>query len=120
MDLLRKYTKLIKEHDFIIVLFIGVSLAYASTLVYGLWKDAHYHLNCLSFLFYILSLWLTTYDKFKHTHNTKLLIAFALFSSASNVFDEFFYDATKIEINDLIRLSTVILATLACKKSFKQ
>lgn len=100
---------------------LGLLFAFSSNVLEQfLWDYSFYHLNSLSFLFYLLSVYTTTYKGFKHNYKTKTLIVFSLFCSASNSIDEFFYDATTLEFNDLIRITTIIIATLKCKKYFKQ
>lgn len=105
---------------FIISLVVGYLSALASTLFYShLWDNAYYQLNSFAFVMYALAILSNTVKEFKHSKRIKLFVIFIFLNTISNFFDETFYNATQIEINDLIRLITIILITLQCKKHIK-
>lgn len=117
---LSNYIHSFKKYLFVISITIGVSCAIISTFFYDLLgEDSFFRLQSLSFTFYAISLFITTYRYFKHTTITKTLIVFVLLCTISNSVDEFIYDATKVEFNDITRLTTIILITLACNRYFK-
>lgn len=116
----KRFIELIKKYSFIISIVFGFSCAMVSTLFYKyLGEASFFRLQSLSFTFYAISLHLTTYKNFKHTPTTKTLIVLVVLCTASNSVDEFIYDATKVELNDLIRLITITITTLVCKRYFK-
>ena len=116
----KSFIELIKKHSFIISIVSGFSCAMTSTLFYKyLGELSFFRLQSLSFTFYAISLHLTTYKNFTHTPITKTLIVLVVLCTASNSVDEFIYDATKLELNDLIRLITITITTLLCKRYFK-
>lgn len=91
-----------------IYLLLGVVSGYASSLLYPwLWNGAYYHLIELSILFYLLAL----KTKKSYSIGWEAINNFALLSILSVIFDEVFYDATKLEINDSITILVITIVT---------
>jgi len=81
-----------------------------------LWDDAYYHLMEVGFIFYLLAFYtLSKHDSkgFNNLWQTTTLII--LLCSVSTLWDEAFHDATKVEFNDLIRITTIILISILIK-----
>ena len=81
-----------------------------------LWNDAYYHLMEVGFIFYLLAFYILSKHDSKAFNNlwqtTTLII---LLCSVSTLWDEAFHDATKVEFNDLIRITTIILISILIK-----
>lgn len=81
-----------------------------------LWKDSYYHLMELGFIFYLLSFYLLSKQDTKGFSKLwETIIFIILLSSVSTLVDEFFYDATKVEFNDIIRMSTITFVSIKIK-----
>lgn len=81
-----------------------------------LWKDSYYHLMELGFIFYLFSFYLLSKKDtkgFSKLWDTITLII--LLSSVSTLVDEIFYDATKVEFNDIIRITTITFISFKIK-----
>lgn len=81
-----------------------------------LWNNAYYHLMELGFIFYLFSFYLLSKQDtkgFSKLWDTITLII--LLSSVSTLVDEVFYDATKVEFNDIIRITTITFVSFKIK-----
>jgi len=81
-----------------------------------LWDSAYYHLMEMGFIFYLLSFYLLSKHDTKSFSNLwQTITLIILLCSVSTLIDEIFYDATKVELNDLIRITTIILISIKIK-----
>ena len=81
-----------------------------------LWNDAYYHLMEMGFVFYLLSFYLLSKRDSKGFSNLwQTITLIILLCSVSTLWDEVLYDATKVEFNDLIRITTIILISILIK-----
>lgn len=81
-----------------------------------LWNDAYYHLMEMGFVFYLLSFYLLSKRDSKGFSNLwQTITLIILLCSVSTIIDEIFYDATTIESNDLVRITTITLLSIKIK-----
>jgi len=92
-----------------ILLVMGFVCAISSSLLSQelLWDNSYYHLMEASFCLYLSSLYICVKCGVKYSDKWIKVPLFVLLSSISTICDELFYDATKVELNDLIRLVSI-------------
>jgi hypothetical protein len=84
-----------------------------------LWNNAYYHLMELGFIFYLLSFYLLSKkDSQEFTKLWKTITLIILLCSVSTLIDELIYDATKVELNDFIRIITIIYISFKLNYKF--
>lgn len=99
---------------------------YFSAMVGGLfaqnylWNESYYHLMEIGFIFYLLSFYLLSkQDSKKFTTLWQTITLIILLSSLSTFIDEIFYNAQKVELNDLIRFIFIVLVSFKIKYKWK-
>ena len=96
-----------------ISIILGLITQFINCTIYEkLWEGAFYHLNSLSFLLFIFSLYLTYKDKWKY------LSIIILYSALHQFSEELFFDATKIQVSEYISF-TILLTLLLLRKHGK-
>lgn len=111
----------IKNNTTLIVkasLLLGfVSAMFGSLIAQSyLWYSAYYHLMEIGFIFYLLAFYiLSKHDSKAFSKLWQTITLIILLCSVSTLWDEFFHDATKVEFNDLIRITTIILISILIK-----
>ena len=84
-----------------------------------LWDSAYYHLMEMGFIFYLLAFYLLSKHDTKSFNNLwQTITLIILLCSVSTIIDEIFYDATILEMNDLVRITTIILISIKIKYKF--
>jgi len=81
-----------------------------------LWDDSYYHLMELGFVFYLYAFYtLSLKDSKAFNSLWQTITLIILLCSVSTIVDEIFYDATTVELNDLVRITTIILISIKIK-----
>lgn len=81
-----------------------------------LWDYAYHHLMEIGFVFYLLAFYLLSLkDSKAFTNLWQTITLIILLCSLSTIWDEVFYDATKVEFNDLIRITVIITISILIK-----
>jgi len=84
-----------------------------------LWKDAYFHLMEIGFICYLLSFYLLSRKDSKGFNKLwKTITLIILLCSVSTLVDEAVYDATKVELNDFIRITFIIFASFKINYKF--
>ena len=81
-----------------------------------LWQYAYYHLMEVGFILYLLAFYmLSKHDSKAFNKLWQTITLIILLCSVSTLWDEVLHDATKVEFNDLIRITTIILISILIK-----
>lgn len=101
-----------------IFLILGFVSALSSSLLSQnyLWDSSYYHLMETSFFFYIFSLYINMRYNVIYNKGMNKFCLFALLCSLSTLLDEIFYDATKVEWNDMIRIVSIFIFVFIVKR----
>jgi len=104
-----------------ISLVVGFISAMFGSLIaqHYLWKDAYYHLMEIGFISYLFSFYLlSNKDSEGFSKLWKTITLIILLCSISTIVDEIMYDATKVELNDFVRLMFIIFASFKINYKF--
>lgn len=102
-------------------LMLGFIFAMFGSLFFNLklWEGMYYHLMQLGFVFYLFAFYLLSKKDSKGFNKLwKTITLIILLCSVSTIIDEIFYDATKVELNDLIRIAFIIFASFKINYKF--